>query len=51
MVEGPHLYKRNGWYYILAAEGGTTWEHAATVARSRAIEGPYEPHPFNPLIS
>ena len=50
-VEGPHLYKRNGWYYILAAEGGTTYEHAATVARSRSITGPYELHPFNPLIS
>ncbi len=51
MVEGPHLYKRNGWYYILAAEGGTTLEHAATVGRSRTIDGPYELHPYNPLIS
>ncbi len=51
LVEGPHLYKRNGWYYVLAAEGGTTYEHAATVARSRNIGGPYELHPYNPLIS
>lgn len=51
LVEGPHLYRRNGWYYILAAEGGTTWEHAATLGRSRKIEGPYELHPYNPLIS
>lgn len=51
MVEGPHLYKRNGWYYIAAAEGGTVWEHALTVGRSRSIEGPYELHPYNPLIS
>jgi len=51
LVEGPHLYKRNGWYYILAAEGGTWLEHAATVARSRKIDGPYEIHPHNPLIS
>ncbi len=51
MVEGPHLYKRNGWYYVLAAEGGTGYEHAATVARSRSIDGPYELHPHNPLIS
>jgi xylan 1,4-beta-xylosidase len=50
-VEGPHLYKRDGWYYILTAEGGTVYRHAATVARSRSIEGPYELHPHNPLIS
>ncbi|MDR2553434.1 MAG: glycoside hydrolase family 43 protein [Treponema sp.] len=50
-VEGPHLYKREGWYYLLTAEGGTVYGHAATVARSRSIEGPYEVHPHNPLIS
>lgn len=51
MVEGPHIYKRNGWYYILAAEGGTSYEHALTVARSRNVDGPYEVHPSNPLLS
>jgi xylan 1,4-beta-xylosidase len=51
VTEGPHLYKRNGWYYLLTAEGGTTYEHAATLARSRTIEGPYEIHPQNPLLS
>ena len=51
LVEGPHLYKRNGWYYLAAAEGGTCYEHALTVARSRQIDGPYEIHPCNPLIS
>jgi xylan 1,4-beta-xylosidase len=51
MVEGPHLYKRNGWYYVMAAEGGTSYEHAVTLARSRHREGPYELHPQNPLIS
>jgi xylan 1,4-beta-xylosidase len=50
-LEGPHLYKRNGWYYLLAAEGGTQYGHAATLARSRAIKGPYEVHPTNPLIT
>ena len=50
-VEGPHLYKRNGWYYLLTAEGGTLYNHAATLARSRSIEGPYEIHLQNPLIS
>lgn len=51
MVEGPHLYKRDGWYYLLTAEGGTGYEHAASLARSRSITGPYEVHPANPLIT
>lgn len=51
LVEAPHLYKRNGWYYLLTAEGGTGYEHAATLARSRDIWGPYEVHPKNPILS
>ena len=51
MVEGPHLYKKNGWYYIFAAEGGTSYEHAMSVGRSRCLTGPYEFHPHNPLLS
>jgi xylan 1,4-beta-xylosidase len=44
-TEGPHLYKRNGYYYLLTAEGGTGWGHAVTMARSRRLMGPYELHP------
>jgi xylan 1,4-beta-xylosidase len=44
-TEAPHLYKREGWYYLLTAEGGTGWGHAVTMARSRALAGPYELHP------
>jgi xylan 1,4-beta-xylosidase len=44
-TEAPHLYKRNGSYYLLTAEGGTGWGHAVTMARSRTIDGPYELHP------
>jgi xylan 1,4-beta-xylosidase len=44
-TEGPHLYKRGGYYYLLTAEGGTGWGHAVTLARSRALTGPYELHP------
>jgi len=51
LVEGPHLYKVDGWYYLLTAEGGTFATHAETVARSRRIEGPYEPMPGNPLLT
>ncbi|HTV67670.1 MAG TPA: glycoside hydrolase family 43 protein [Rhizobiaceae bacterium] len=45
LTEGPHLYKRNGWYYLLTAEGGTGYDHAVSLARSRRIDGPYETHP------
>jgi xylan 1,4-beta-xylosidase len=45
LVEGPHLFKRDGWYYMTVAEGGTGYDHAVTMARSRSIDGPYELHP------
>ena len=51
LVEGPHLYKKDGWYYVLTAEGGTFYEHAATVGRSRNLFGPYEVHPNKHLCS
>lgn len=51
LVEGPHLYKLNGWYYLLTAEGGTFHTHAVTIARSKSITGPYEVMPNNPLIT
>ena len=50
-TEGPHLYRRDGWYYLLLAEGGTWYTHAATMARSRTIEGPYEIDPENPFLT
>ncbi|MDE7247891.1 MAG: family 43 glycosylhydrolase, partial [Lachnospiraceae bacterium] len=49
--EGPHLYKKDGWYYILHAEGGTGFHHAVTVCRSRSIWGPYENNPCNPILT
>ncbi|MFE6892579.1 glycoside hydrolase family 43 protein [Streptomyces sp. NPDC057694] len=50
-TEGPHLYRKDGWYYLFTAEGGTSWEHAVTVARSRDITGPYTPDPAGPLLT
>lgn len=50
-TEAPHLYKRQGWYYLLTAEGGTGWNHAVTMARARAIAGPYELHPDTHILS
>ena len=51
LTEGPHLYKRNGYYYLLTAEGGTGWGHAVTFARSRSIAGPYELHPGKYIVT
>lgn len=51
VTEAPHLYKRRGYYYLMTAEGGTSYRHAVTLARSRNIEGPYELHPQTPLLT
>jgi xylan 1,4-beta-xylosidase len=50
-TEGAHLYKRDGWYHLLTAEGGTGWGHAVTMARSRELTGPYELHPDQQILS
>ncbi|WP_437512818.1 glycoside hydrolase family 43 protein [Sorangium sp. So ce1099] len=50
-TEGPHLYRRGDYYYLLVAEGGTIYDHAATLARSRRIEGPYEVAPGTPFLT
>ena len=49
--EGPHIYKKNGWYYLLISEGGTERCHMLTMARSRNLKGPYEPCPDNPVMT
>lgn len=49
--EGPHIYKRNGWYYLLVAEGGTLHWHTVTMARSKSLRGPYVSVPRNPLLT
>jgi xylan 1,4-beta-xylosidase len=51
LVEGPHLYKKDGYYYLLTAEGGTSWDHGCTIARSRQLAGPYEVRPGPPLLT
>lgn len=51
LTEAPHLYRRDGWYYLLTAEGGTGWNHAVTMARSRSLTGPYELHPDRHILS
>ena len=49
--EGPHLYKKDGYYYLLISEGGTELAHRLTIARSKRIEGPYVANPANPLFT
>ncbi|KAH7119241.1 glycosyl hydrolase [Dactylonectria macrodidyma] len=48
--EGPHIYKRSGWYYLMTAEGTTFEGHMLAMARSRNIWGPYEECPHNPIL-
>ena len=50
-AEGPHLYKKDGWYYLMAAEGGTEEAHSETIARSNNIWGPYYSYPANPILT
>lgn len=49
--EGPHLFRRGDWYYLLLAEGGTERGHTVTIHRSTSARGPFEPHPSNPILS
>jgi phosphoribosyl 1,2-cyclic phosphodiesterase len=51
LTEGPNLYKRNGWYYLMLAEGGTGWNHGISMARSRSITGPYELDPQESVLT
>ncbi|HEY0661494.1 MAG TPA: glycoside hydrolase family 43 protein [Lysobacter sp.] len=50
-IEGPHLYKREGWYYLVCAEGGTGPDHSQVVLRSRKVWGPYAPYEHNPILT
>ena len=49
--EGPHIYKKDGYYYLLISEGGTELAHSITMARAKNIYGPYEPNPKNPILT
>lgn len=49
--EGPHIYKKDGYYYLLISEGGTELAHKLTIARSKNIYGPYVSNPANPIFT
>jgi alpha-N-arabinofuranosidase len=50
-IEAPHLFKKDGWYYLTCAEGGTAEQHSEVVFRSRDVFGPYEPGPVEPILT
>jgi alpha-N-arabinofuranosidase len=50
-AEAPHIYKANGYYYLMIAEAGTAHHHSVTVARSKTITGPYEVNRGNPVLT
>jgi len=50
-IEGPHLLKKDGWYFLIAAEGGTAAQHSEVVFRARAPEGPYQAWSENPILT
>lgn len=49
--EGPRMYRRNGYYYLLIAEGGTLHFHTTSIARSENLTGPYISSPRNPILT
>ncbi|MCG4811542.1 family 43 glycosylhydrolase, partial [Faecalibacillus intestinalis] len=48
--EGPHIMKKDGYYYAIVAEGGTGYGHGINVGRSKNFYGPYECSPYNPVM-
>lgn len=50
-IEGPHLYKINGWYYLMCAQGGTGFNHTEVIFRSKKVKGPYNSYKHNPILS
>ncbi|MBI9064381.1 MAG: glycoside hydrolase family 43 protein [Marinilabiliaceae bacterium] len=50
-IEASHVYKKDGYYYLMTAEGGTFYNHQVTIARSKNIWGPFEGCPHNPILT
>lgn len=50
-IEGPHVFKKDGLYYLIAAEGGTAEQHSEVVFRSDKVTGPYQPLESNPILT
>ncbi|MDR3188680.1 MAG: glycoside hydrolase family 43 protein [Prevotellaceae bacterium] len=50
-IEAPHLYKINGYYYLMCAEGGTSINHSEVIFRANSVWGPYVPWERNPILT
>lgn len=50
-IEGPHIYKINDYYYLMAAEGGTAYNHSEVIFRSKSLDGPFIPYEKNPILT
>ncbi|AQR73665.1 glycoside hydrolase family 43 protein [Sphingomonas sp. LM7] len=50
-IEGPHIFRKDGWYYLSCAEGGTAEGHSQVILRSKTVTGPYEANPANPILT
>lgn len=50
-IEGPHIFKKDGWYYLICAEGGTGYNHSEVVFRSTSVEGPFISYENNPILT
>lgn len=50
-IEGPHLYKIRDWYYLMCAEGGTSYDHSEVIFRSKTVDGPFESYKGNPILT
>jgi xylan 1,4-beta-xylosidase len=50
-IEGPHIFRRGSYYYLIAAEGGTGDNHSEVVFRSSSVRGPFQPYERNPILS
>ena len=50
-IEGPHILRKDGTYYLTAAEGGTSGNHSQVVFRSKSLRGPFTPFEGNPILT
>ncbi|WP_370310314.1 glycoside hydrolase family 43 protein [Sphingobium abikonense] len=50
-IEGPHIFRKDGYYYLTAAEGGTSVNHSQVVLRAKSLRGPYVPFDRNPILT
>ena len=50
-IEAPHILKKDGWYYLICAEGGTGYNHSEVVFRSKDVCGPYISYENNPILT